>query len=98
MIKHTFQDIKTLCTLLRLVCEPDAYKKLQPLDQIDLVQMFELANRYWLGPTLAYGLSKHPDYQSLNGVLVEYCQQLIELGQRRSALQSKGLKLSLIHI
>ncbi len=87
--------IRNLCRALATLEHPTRWDEFPPAAQVDWPDLFELANRFWLGPALAHAVVRHPlriadSDDSLGG----YCRWLIEGSERRhAALEDELMRL-----
>lgn len=95
MHQITINCLKRLCHILATLENPAYWQELPALTTIDLPKLFELANRFWLGPALANALIANPDFNAdTHGSLAKYCRMLVEGGKvRHDALKSELVRL-----
>ena len=76
--------IGRLCRALGTLEHPALWDDFPPPAQVDWPDLFELANRFWLGPALACAVVRHPR-AGAGGTLESYCRWLIAGSRRRHA-------------
>ncbi len=77
------ESLKGLARLLTIPEHPERWEEFDYADE-DWVSYFNLANVFWLGPSLALVLKSHPHYGNQSKEFVTYCEDLAAVGVERN--------------